>query len=132
MPYLVIALMLIGPWAQAAEPMTAEDAANRFCEAYNGGVTRQPGKQASYCEHEYPLYGPPAVSLYFPPARGYTMGHVLHTLEGIIMCDLLFEGFAAFNPPIGQEIETLRNDGWVLRLYAVQSGVSRLGNTCAL
>ena len=125
MPYLAIALMLIGPWAQAAEPMTAEDAAIRFCEAYNS-------RGESYCEYEEPFFGQSSVDLYFPPARGFTMGHVLDTLEGGLMCDLLFEGLARYNPPIGQEIETLRNNGWVLRLYAVQSGVSRLGNTCAL
>ena len=123
MPYLVIALMLIGPWAQAAEPMTAEDAAIRFCEAYNS-------RGESYCEYEEPFFGQSSVDLYFPPARGFTMGHVVDALSGDMVCSLMIEGFAQYEPPIGQEIKTLRNNGWALRLFAVQNDVSKLVNTC--
>lgn len=132
MLYLIIVLMLIGPWAQAAETMTAEDAANRFCEAFNRNTTEDASGQAPYCEYEDPFFGQSSVSLYLSPARGFTMGHLLDTLDDGPMCDIFVETFANYNPPVGQEIETLRNNGWVLRLYAVQNDVSRLGNTCAL
>ena len=130
MPYFVIALMLIGPWAQAAETMTAEDAANRFCEAYN--LNQAPSAQAPYCKYEDPFFGQSSVDLYIYVKDGFTIGHGVEAFSDNLMCELLFEGFANYNPPIGQEITTLRNYGWVLRIYAAKNDVSRLANTCKL
>ena len=122
---IMLAAAMLPAMGQAqTRAMTGEDAATRFCEAYNA---RSGDAQ---CQYEDPFFGQSSVDLFFKPSPGFSIGHVVEAFSANMMCDLMFEGFTQYQPPVGEEIKVLRNEGWALRLIAEEGGVTRVANTC--
>ena len=120
---ILISAMLPALGHAQTGPMSGEDAATRFCEAYNA-------KPRAQCQYEDPFFGQSSVDLYIQPNQGFSISHVVEAFSDNMMCDIMFESFIKVRPPIGEEIKVLRNEGWVLRLIAEQGGVTRVANTC--